>query len=329
MYAVKNSSRALLVALIPLAAVHVLLHAYVLLGIQGTAAPGQAALPAPDKVLISYVTRLAIDAALLFAGHLALRQGAIHSRMAYGLMGGVMAAAGYAFAIRDQLASVALSAGSEITIGLLPMTAGIIAGFLYGQFAGLERVAGRQPQPATDAPAAPRTFDGPVRVRSSLAAVAISALIPAVMTALLSFMFMALVKGFEPKAFGASIVAGVPAQMFLAVLIATIVPSAIFVLATHHIARAFGRSRGFEYAAIGSGVAALCAVLIAIAVRADTAFVLLPPAIINGAIMGALYRRFAGLEPVPLPEAVIATDEHALVGADHPSRRQHDVIMSN
>ena len=79
MYAVKNSSRALLVALIPLAAVHVLLHALVLLGIQGTAAPGQAALPAPDVVLISFVTRLAIDAALLFAGHLALRQGAIHS----------------------------------------------------------------------------------------------------------------------------------------------------------------------------------------------------------------------------------------------------------
>ncbi|MGQ0686572.1 hypothetical protein [Bradyrhizobium sp.] len=329
MYAVKNSSRALLVALIPLAAVHVLLHAFVLLGIQGTAAPGQAELPAPDKVLISYVTRLAIDAALLFAGHLALRQGAIHSRMAYGLMGGTMAAAGYAFAIRDHLASVALSAGSEITIGLLPVIAGMIAGFLYSQVAGLETVAGRQPQPSTEAPAAPRTFDGPVRVRSSLAAVAISAVIPAVMTALLSFMFMALVQGFEPKAFGPGVIAGVPAQMFLAVLIATIVPSAIFVLATHHIARAFGRSRGLEYAAIGSGVAALCVFLIAIAVRVDTAFVLLPPAIMNGAIMGALYRRFAGIEPVPLPEAVIATDEHALVGADHPSRREHGVILSN
>jgi hypothetical protein len=45
--------------------------------------------------------------------------------------------------------------------------------------------------------------------------------------------------------------------------------------------------------------------------------------------MGALYRRFAGLEPVPLPEAVIATDANALVGTDHPARQQHRVILSN
>ena len=52
-------------------------------------------------------------------------------------------------------------------------------------------------------------------------------------------------------------------------------------------------------------------------------------AVAYGAIMGALYRRFAGLEPVPLPEAVIATDPNALVGADDPARHQHRVILSN
>jgi hypothetical protein len=52
-------------------------------------------------------------------------------------------------------------------------------------------------------------------------------------------------------------------------------------------------------------------------------------AVAYGAIMGALYRRFAGLEPVPLPEAVVATDPNALVGADDPARRQHRVILSN
>jgi hypothetical protein len=45
--------------------------------------------------------------------------------------------------------------------------------------------------------------------------------------------------------------------------------------------------------------------------------------------MGALYRRFAGLEPEPLRETVIATDPDALVGADHPARRQHRIILSN
>ena len=48
-----------------------------------------------------------------------------------------------------------------------------------------------------------------------------------------------------------------------------------------------------------------------------------------GAIMGALYRSFSGLEPVPLPEAIIATDPNALVGADDPARHQHKVILSN
>ena len=45
--------------------------------------------------------------------------------------------------------------------------------------------------------------------------------------------------------------------------------------------------------------------------------------------MGATYRSFSGLEPVPLPEAVIATDPTALVGADDPARRQHKVILNN
>jgi hypothetical protein len=45
--------------------------------------------------------------------------------------------------------------------------------------------------------------------------------------------------------------------------------------------------------------------------------------------MGALYRRFAGLEPLPLPETIIATDPNALVGADHPARQQHRVILGN
>jgi hypothetical protein len=58
-------------------------------------------------------------------------------------------------------------------------------------------------------------------------------------------------------------------------------------------------------------------------------FLFLAIAVVNGASMGALYRRFAGIEPVPLPEVVIATDPQALVGVDHPSRHQHGVILSN
>jgi len=112
-------------------------------------------------------------------------------------------------------------------------------------------------------------------------------------------------------------------------LVVTIVPSAIFVLCLHHIARALHRDRAFEYAAIGSLMAVICVILIAPLIPVSSFFVLPVSAAGYGAIMGVLYRRFAGIEPVPLPEAVIAADPNALVGADHPSRRQHSVILSN
>jgi hypothetical protein len=76
-------------------------------------------------------------------------------------------------------------------------------------------------------------------------------------------------------------------------------------------------------------MALICAYLLSPITPFASASFLLIPAAIYGAIMGALYRRFAGLEPVPLPEAVIATDPNALVGADHPARHQHRVILSN
>src|SRR6476619_5136496 len=139
MYVVKNSERALLVALIPLAVVHAVLLAMALLG--AYALPSQATMPPPDKILIHYAGRLALDGALIFAGHLALRQFNIFSRTAYALMGGAMAATSYLLAMRNGLLMFAPLAGSEITAGLLPTEAGALAGFLYGQFAGLMAVA--------------------------------------------------------------------------------------------------------------------------------------------------------------------------------------------
>jgi len=323
MYVVRNSPRALFAALIPLCVVHAALLAMALV----TTKVVQVSLPAPDKLLFLYAGRLALDAALLFAGHIALRQFNICSRIAYALIGGVMAATSYLLAMRNGLLLFPPPPGSEATAGLLPAAAGMLAGFLYGQFAGLEAVAAT-PQPAAateEAAKAPRVFDGPIRVRSSVGAIAIAATVPALLSAVLAFMVLALFGAAGP---GSLITAALPAQVFLTVLIATTVPSAILVLAVHHIARALRRSRGAEYAAIGSVVAAGCMALLT-PILSGMIYLLLPAAVVNGAIMGALYRRFAGIEPVPLPEIVIATDPQALVGADHPSRRQHGVILSN
>ena len=65
MYVVNNSFRALLVALIPLAVLHAVLLAMVMLGVKATE-PTE--FPPPDQVLTFYAIRLASDAGLLFAG---------------------------------------------------------------------------------------------------------------------------------------------------------------------------------------------------------------------------------------------------------------------
>jgi hypothetical protein len=328
MYAVKNSTRGLIVALTPLAAIHAVLFAMLLLGTQST--PLLLALPSPDKVLTFYAAQLAIDGALLFAGHLLLRGRAVSSRGAYALMGGAMAAASYAIVLRNGLLLSPPDRGSEITAGLLPTFAGMMAGFLYCQFAGLAPAAA-WPKFSVEALNASRTFDGPIRVRTSVAASAIAAVIPASLTAILSFTFLSMLVPRELTPAGAApiFLAALPAQIFLTTLTATMVPSALLIICTHHIARALDRSGALEYAALASLMTALCSVVIAPFTPFASAMFLLVPAIIYGAIMGVLYRRFAGIEPIPLPESVIVTDENTLVPADHPSRQRHSVLFTD
>lgn len=329
MYLIKNSSRALLVALVPLTAVHAALLAMALLAVQ---TPPLAKMPAPDSILIYYLSRLAMDGALLFAGHLVLRQRSISSRVAYGVMGGAMAASSYAIALRNGFLLFPPSGGTEVISGLLPTVAGSLAGFLYSQFAGIEPVSNRRPESSDGSvaeSAESKTFDGPVRVRTSIAAIIIAATMPAALTAVLMIGFVTLGSQiFSGEGLSPVFMAAIPAQMFFIMLIATILPSAIFVLCAHHIARALRRNRGYEYAAIGSLLAGLCTGPLALLMQFLTPGFLLVLTVMYGAIMGALYRRFAGIEPVPLPEAVLATDVAALVGADHPSRRQHHVILT-
>ena len=328
MYLVKTSPRALFAALIPLAIVEAVLMVFAIAGGQVTDPEG---VPAPDLILMFYGGRMAINAAFLFAGHIVLRQWTKSSRFAYGLMGGVMAAASYGIAIRNHIQLAAPGDGTVVTFGLLPTIAGMIGGFLYGQFAGLSpvaRAAGSSPaaRPAETPP--PLVFDGPVRVRTSVAGIAIAALMPAVLATLLPYTLLPLLmNGFADKSTAHIFAAVIPAQTFLAMLVISVIPATIFMLCLHHVARAIGRRSAWEYAAIGGAAAFVCALLLAF--MAPLLAVLTVPAAFCGAVMGALYRRFAGLEPVPLPEPVIATDPEALVGADHPSRHQHGVILSN
>jgi hypothetical protein len=328
MYVVNNSPRALVVALLPLAVIHAVLTALALLGTQAMQ-PNE--LPSPDHVLLFYLARIAIDAALLYTGHCLLRQFAISSRFSYAAMGGVMAAAGYAIAIRNNVQLDNPDNGTLLTVGLMPTIAGMISGFLYNQFSGVV-VAANFPRFSDEGLAASFKFEGPARVRTSMAAITIAAVMPTVMTTVLSVTLASLLPGFAKYMSSGSnpvIAIALPAQLFLTFLVATVVPSAILVLCLHHVARALGRHLAWEYAAIGAAMTLTCAFLGSPMVPMMSGFSLMTFAVFCGAIMGALYRSFAGLEPVPLPEAVIATDPDALVGADDPARRQHKVILGN
>src|SRR5689334_5345209 len=319
MWMIRNSIRAFLAALAPLALYHGVITA---IGLGGYVA-SRAQMPTPDRALSIFLARLAIDAGLLLAGHLVLRTVHLPTRIAYAVMGGAAAAIGYVLALRVEVWIAAPSADALFVGAILPVLAGAIAGFIYAQFAGREPSAHRRPGPA-----APAAYDGPVQVRTSIAAIVIAATTPAVFAAVIAIPLCMLGLGdyvsFEPQpSMVVALQIALPAQVFLATLAASIVPAAIVVCATHGIARGLGRRNGRDYAVIGAAVG--CAAALTLVALVEQMF-LFPAAACIGALMGALYRLFAGLEPLALPEPVLVEDPALLVAADHPSRRQHAVI---
>ena len=250
-------------------------------------------------------------------------------------MGGAAAAVGYAFALSQNLNLLPPLDGTRLTASVLPILVGMIAATMYAQFAGREMVpaangSASNPDPAP-APAGPAHFDGPVQVRTSIAATAIASVVPAAMVALVMIPFVTffLTKwdtGASQNPAWANQISqmAMPAYFFMVTLFATAIPAAIVVGITHAAARVIRRTGGLDYAVIGAVVGALGAATLLMFFPP----ILFPVAIVAGALMGAIYRRFAGLEPLALPEAVLATDRATLVGEHDPARRTRAVIMN-
>ena len=193
------------------------------------------------------------------------------------------------------------------------------------------------PMPTEPAPAPPPTsFDGPVQVRTSIGVMLLAAVLPALLVTLLCFTLMYPTLsdlGAEP---GASMqfkwarqvsAFGLPIQILLILAMTTIAPCTIFVATAHAVARALSRTRSLHYA----GVGALTGLVLGLALVPlfGAAVALVAPLLAGlGALMMAVYRRFAGLEPRSLPEAVIATAVEALVPEHHPARRAHAVVLN-
>ena len=329
---VRNSTRAFIAAVVLLIGFHGVMS---VLGL-GTFLARNIEPPSPDRAFQIFALRVGIDAALLFAGHWLLRSFGLATRLAYGLMGGAVAAVGYAFALSQDLNLLPPLEGTRLTAAVLPVLVGMIAATMYAQFAGRETVRARNgsasnPNPAP-APASPAHFDGPVQVRTSMVATAISSVVPAAMVALVTIPFVTFfftkwdnVASQNPAWANQISQMAMPAYFFMLTLFATAIPAAIVVGITHAAARVVRRTGGLDYAIIGAVVGG---VLISAALLMFFPPSLFPIAIVAGALMGAIYRRFAGLEPLALPEAVLAIDRATLVGEHDPARRTRAVIMN-
>jgi hypothetical protein len=328
---IRNSARAFIAALVLLVGFHGVMS---VLGL-GTFLARNIEPPSPDRAFQIFALRVGIDAALLFAGHWLLRSFGLATRLAYGLMGGAAAAVGYAFALSQDLNLLPPLDGTHLTAAILPVLVGMIAATMYAQFAGREMVragngSANNPDPAP-ATAGPAHFDGPVQVRTSMVATVMASMVPAAMVALIMIPFVTffLTKwdagaSQNPAWTNQISQMAMPAYFFMLTLFATAIPAAIVVGITHAAARVVRRTGGLDYAVIGAAVGALGAAALLMFFPP----ILIPVAFIVGALMGAIYRRFAGLEPLALPEAVLATDRATLVGEHDPARRTRAVIMN-
>jgi hypothetical protein len=322
--------------------VHGMLICNMLAGSQAN--PPLMQLPPPDKAFGMLLLCVALDAAGPMIGHFICRGFGVGSRAAYALIGGVASAGGYAISLQQGLMPPLPYDGVAVTAGILPTLTGMVAGFLYGQFAGRESVQNAEAQPADSTsvakPTPPAAFNGPVQVRTSIAAMFLASFIPALLVTTLIFMGTYVLVGGghdgpgEHFVWSRQIIAlALPAQMFLMAAMTTIIPGAIFIAIAHGVARTLRRIRGLDYA----GVGALMGVAFGIVLIpfggwpsfpfTGVGFLILPLAVI-GAIMMAVYRRFAGLEPRSLPEPILATEIESLVPEDHPSRHTHAVVFN-
>jgi hypothetical protein len=331
MSVVRTSTRAFMGVALLLA----LFHGVMLVLGLATFLADQMEAPSPDRAFQILAAQVGADALLLMVGHSLLRSFGLGSRAAYGLMGGAACAIGYSIALSRNLLIAPPLDGARLTASVLPILVGMIAAVMYVRLAGREV---RQPDREATADiegastAAPVTFDGPVQVRTSFAGVAVASAMPAAIIALITIPFVTTIFGHfradAPRSldWGKQInEMAFPAYFFMVALLTTSLPSAIIIVATHGIARSTRRVGGSNYACIGAAVAAAGAVL---ASSFISLWLTLPLAAMAGGVMGLVYRWFAGIEPLALPEAVLATDRATLVGEHDPSRRTRAVIMN-
>lgn len=339
MYIVRTSPRAFVAAMAPLVLFHAVIVAIDLLGQLAPSGGPPTGLPTPDAVLILFLLRVSLDVALFLLGHCEARRALLSSRATYALIGGGAALLGYAMATGFGLSLGVRPAGTVLTAGVLPVLFGLLTGFLYGQFAGLEPIdAAVEPQETHEAadPIVPiLRYDGPIQVRTSIAGIAIAATVPAAFVFIIAFPLMMMTAPVIDHGAGASVLSaewiialGLPAQLFILTLLVAALPAALSALAIHGLARTLALTRTRNYAGCGALVGVALSLLFSPLNPFTALYYLVVPSVLIGALMGITYRRFAGVEPLPLPEPVLVRDIEAVVPEDHPDRSTHQIVLN-
>ena len=264
----------------------------------------------PLKIVTVLVRQLALQAVLLLIVHGIARLLRISSSYGYAAMGAALN-----YLLQSIITAPIFLLHTPFhhlpaTYVLLPLLAAGAA-FLYA------RLAGTDTRPDTLTLSAGDGAPVPLRVRTSKLAILMMAMVPAFVAMLCTALFMMNINGMfsgtVPKLFATWVrMLAVPAYVSMVALIMTGLPAALVVGATHIVARAMHRAGGSDYAAIGEGLI-LFAPEAAWCITQLPMLAILPLAPIVGALMGGCYRRIAGLEPVPLPEAVRVADPAVLV----------------
>lgn len=296
-----------------------------------------------DSLLLSCLLGGAIFAVLVALGHGLLRRTGSGSKAWYAAVGALALVLAYAARMDFNSLLAVVQRGMVAYFFFLPAVAGASFGFLYAHRAGWERddpslvEAGlaTQDRPASASePALVETdtaayFAGPLRVRTSFLLMLLSSLIGGGVL----FMCRALVvlvgearmlsdhsaPAVLKHAADASLYVG--AEMLFMTLLG-IVPISLCLIAGHFAARGLKAKAVWVYFLIGF-VTPVAVAMLSMGLFAMIAITVALPT----AISMALYRTFAGLEPVPIAEDVIVSDSRALVGAEHPRRRYGRIIV--
>lgn len=299
-----------------------------------------------DRMLLWLAAGSGMYVTLFGLGHLALRRWGMGERWAYAVLGGLALVAMYLSFKGPARLAVVFGSGQGVIGLLIPFAIGSAFGFLYAWRAGWEagpdedldalrvRMAGvtAAEEPELDAfeTGGHTYFAGPVRVRTSIPLMVLAAVIGGILHGLVRGAIRVSWEVLQlPDPTGAQALeqAGAMTQYAGLEMVAMAVigapPIALAILVGHYAARGLKQTDTWAYLGLGL-IAPLVISLLTLHLFWVVAIMIMIPT----AVAMAIYRSFAGLEPVPVKEDIQARRARDLVGASHPRRRFSRVIRT-